>query len=367
MRMRVGAMVVAIGLLGTRTFGDVQRIAPGTGEQNAVVVDTGANGICETTAAKGDLPAATVGQGARNQAELRCGPNRPVDATAQGDDVQLVAVGGTCRNANTVIIDTGANGIPETVPVGDDTFVPGIALGVPPANMPCVIAGADGVAQTPAPAGDDVQLIPAGRAAPNTEVIRCGPNHIAETTANNMGPGDDVQLVPIGSSCTTNQVIVDSGADGIANTRAQGPDLRIELVRPLRLVVSSRKPSVSKLVKFVVRNVEFGATAPPARGFRIRATGGSCPGGTVTQIDADPRTPGLQATSTVALGRTAKAALLVTVRLEDITTVDRKNPYRCSFDVSVVSLDTDPAVDDGANDDTNTAPMILEVLDKSDL
>ena len=164
-----------------------------------------------------------VGQGARNRSALRCGPNRDVDTTVQGDDVQLVAVGGTCRNANTVIIDTGANGIPETVPVGDDTFAPGIALGVAPANAPCVVAGADGVAQTAAPVGDDLQLIPVGTAAPNTDVVRCGPNRVAETTANNLGTGDDVQLVAIGLACTPNQPVVDTGADGIANTRAQGP------------------------------------------------------------------------------------------------------------------------------------------------
>jgi len=346
---------------------DVQRIAPGTGQQNAVVVDTGANGICETTAAAGDIQAAGVGQGSANRAELRCGPNRDVETTAQGDDVQLVAVGGTCRNANTTIIDTGANGIPETVPVGDDTFVPGIALGVPPANMPCVVAGADGIAQTASRGGDDVQLIPVGKAQPNAEVIRCGPNRISETTANNLGSGDDVQLVAPGLACTPTQPTVDSGADGIANTRAQGPDLRIELVRPVKLVVSRKRPTASRLVKFTVRNVEFGATAPPARGFRIRATGGSCPGGTVTQIDADPRTSGLQATGSVALGKTAKATLVATVAVENVLTVDRKNPFRCSFDVTVVSTDTDPDPDDAANDDANTAPVILEVLDTSDL
>ena len=346
---------------------DLQRIAPGNGLQNAVVVDTGANGICETAAARGDLQTANVGQGSRNLSAVRCGPNRTVDTTAQGDDVQLVAVGGTCRNPNTAVIDTGANGIPETVPVGDDNFVGGIALGVPPGNTPCVVAGADGVAQTAAPAGDDVQLVPVGTAAPNTDVIRCGPNRVAETTANNVTAGDDVQLVPIGAGCTPNQPIVDSGADGIASTRAQGPDLRIELVKPVRLTVTDKKPSTSRVFKFLVRNVEFGSTAPAARGFRIRATGGSCPGGTVSQIDADPKTPGLQAVATVALGKKAKASLLATVRLEDITTVDKKNPYRCTFDVSVISTDTDPDVDDGTNDDTNTAPVTLEVLDKSDL
>jgi hypothetical protein len=346
---------------------DVQRIAPGTGLQNATVVDTGANGVCETSAAAGDLQAANVGQGARNRPALRCGPNRDVETTAQGDDVQLVAVGGTCRNANTTIIDTGENGIPETVPVGDDTFAPGIALGVPPANQPCVLAGADGVAQTAAPAGDDVQLIASGTAAQNTEVVRCGPNHVAETTANNTAAGDDVQLVAPGAICTTNQAVVGSGLDGIATTRAQGPDLRMELVRPVHLVVSARRPSASRRLKFIVRNVEFGATAPASRGFRIRATGGSCPGGTVSQIDADPRTPGLQAIGSVGLGKTAKASLVAGTRLENVTTVDRHDPFRCTFDVSVVSTDTDPDVDDAGNDDANTVPVVLEVLDKSDL
>jgi hypothetical protein len=346
---------------------DLQRIAPGTGLQNAVVVDTGANGVCESAAAGGDLQAADVGAGARNQPGVRCGPNRDVETAAQGDDVQLIAVGGICRGANATIIDTGANGIPETVPVGDDTFAPGIALGVPPPNEACVLAGADGVAQTAAPSGDDVQLIAVNTAEPNTDVVRCGPNHIAETSANNLGVGDDVQLVAPGAACTTNQPIVDTGLDGIANTRAQGPDLRMELVKPVHLVVTARKPSASKVVKFVVRNVEFGATAPAARGFRIRATGGSCPGGTVSQIDADPRAGGLQAVGTVALGKTAKAALVATMRLENVTTVDKKNPFRCTFDVSVVSVDTDPDVDDGANDEANTVPVVLEVLDKSDL
>jgi len=359
--------LLAVWLIASVGWADVQRIPPGRGEQNAVVVDTGANGICETAAAKGDLQAANVGQGARNRNALRCGPNRIVDTIAQGDDVQLVAPGGVCRNANQAIVDTGDNGIPETAPVGDDTFAPGIALGVPPANTPCVLAGADGIGQTLTPAGDDVQLIFAGHAEPNTDVVRCGPDGIAETSANNAAAGDDVQLVPPGAVCTQNQAVVDSGADGIAATRAQGPDLRIELVRSLRITIGKNKPTASRRVKFLVRNVEFKTGAPPARGFRIRATGGSCPGGTATFVDADARTGGLQATSTVGLGKTAKATLVATVRLEDVTTVDKHNPFRCSFDVSVISLDTDPDLDDAANDETNTVPVILEVIDKNDL
>lgn len=348
-------------------FADVQLIAPGNGLQNAVVVDTGPNGICETAAARGDLQAAGVGQGTANRAAVRCGPNRDADSTAQGDDVQLIAVGGACRNANAAVVDTGPNGIPETVPVGDDTFAPGIALGVPPANTPCVLAGADGIAQTAGPGGDDAQLLPTGTAEPNADVVRCGQNRIAETTANNLGAGDDVQRVAIGLACTPNQAVVDAGADGIANSRAQGPDLRIELVRPVKLTVSDKRPSASRLVKLAVRNVEFGATAPAARAFRIRATGGSCPGGTVTQIDADSRAGGLQASGSVALGKKARASLVATIRVENVLTVDRKNPFRCTFDVAAVALDTDPDVDDGANDEANTTPVILEVIDKSDL
>jgi hypothetical protein len=365
--MRTRLATLALVLAAVPGAADVQRIAPGTGLQNAVVVDTGANGVCETTAAGGDIQAADVGGGARNRSAVRCGPNRDADTTAQGDDVQLVAVGGTCRNANTVVIDTGANGIPETAPVGDDTFAPNVALGVPPANAPCVVAGADGVAQTAAPAGDDVQLIPAGIAEANTDVVRCGPNGLAETAANNVEAGDDVQVVPVGSPCGQNQAVVDSGLDGIATTRAQGVDLRIELVRPLKLRVSPRRTTASRVVKLKVRNVEYAAGAPPSRGFRIAATGGSCPGGTVTQIDADPRTPGLQAVSTVGLGKTANATLVATVRLDDVTTVDRKNPFRCTFDVSVVATDTDPDVDDAANDEANVAPVVVDALDQSDL
>ncbi|MEO6029966.1 MAG: hypothetical protein ABIR79_24125, partial [Candidatus Binatia bacterium] len=37
---------------------DEQVIAPGTGLQSSIVVDTGANGVCESVAASGDIQAA---------------------------------------------------------------------------------------------------------------------------------------------------------------------------------------------------------------------------------------------------------------------------------------------------------------------
>jgi hypothetical protein len=134
----------------------------------------------------------------------------------------------------------------------------------------------------------------------------------------------------------------------------------------VKLVVSDKRPRASRTIKFRVRNVELRDGAPLARSFRIRAGSGSCPGGTVTQIDADPRTGGLQASAPVALGKTVKASLVATIGLENVITVDRKNPYRCAFDATVVALDTDPDVDDAANDDANTTPVVLEVVDQSD-
>src|SRR4029079_3913545 len=103
-----------------------------------------------------------------------------------------------------------------------------------------------------------------------------------------------------------------------------------------------------------------------ARAYKITTTAGSCGGGVVTQVDADAVTPGLQATALVPLGGTMRATLVATVKLQNVTTVASNNPYRCAFDVSVVALDTDPNVDDGANPEANTTTVDLEVSDRND-
>ena len=346
---------------------DEQVIAPGTGLQSSVVVDTGPNGLCETAAANGDIQSAPVGGATPNRTEIRCGVNQLAESAAAGDDVQLIAVGATCTNANRPVVDTGPNGIPETVLVGDDTYAAGIAFGVAPANTPCVIAGADGVAQTAAPAGDDVQLLLAGTAEINTDVILCGPNLVADTTANNFGAGDDVQLVPVGNACAANQAVVDSGADGIATTRAEGPDLLIKVARATKINIGSGDATGSKTIKLEVSNVEFGPTAPLSRLYKLTISGNSCGGGAVTQLDADAVTPGLQATVAVPIGGKMKASVVATVRLENVISVSSKVPFRCTFDVNAVALDTDPDVDDAANPENNTTTVDLEVFDRNDL
>jgi hypothetical protein len=357
-------VLAGLALLVAVAHADQQQIAPGTGNQSSTVIDTGADGICNTTAAVGDIQLAAVGSGSPNRTEIKCGVNKIVDTIAAGDDVQLIAFGAACKNANNAVIDTGDNGLAETTAAGDDTQ--SIAVGVFPPNTPCVITGTDGVAQTSAPAGDDNQLLVAGAAEPNTAVALCGPNLVADTTANNVAVGDDVQAIAVGAPCTANQVVVDSGPDGIAATRAEGPDLRISAAKPVKINISHGQPNAVKVVKFKITNVEFGATAPSARTYKLTTTSGSCGGGIVTKVDADAATPGLQATAIVPLGGTMRATLEAKVKLQNVTTVASNNPFRCSFDVSVVALDTAPDVDDGANPEGNTTTVDLEVSDRND-
>jgi hypothetical protein len=366
--MQITRFIVLLSLVLTTTLAgaDQQQMAPGTGLQGSVVLSTGPDGICNTAAALGDVQAAPVGFASPNQTEIRCGVNKIVDTAASGDDVQLIAVGAACKNANRAIIDTGEDGIPDSTPIGDDVYAAGVLLGVPPSGAPCVIAGADGVAQTAAPAGDDVQLLTAGTAEPSTAVVLCGPNGLSDTAANNAGAGDDVQVIAVGNACASDDVVVDSGLDGIATTLAVGPDLRIAATKPVKISIKPGSTSGRKTVKLTVSNVEAGPGAPASRGFRISATGGSCPGGTVKEVDADAAAAGLQATGTAPLGAKVKASLVAEVNLEDVTTISTKNPFRCTFDVTVTALDTDPEVDDAANPENNETRVHLEVTDRND-
>jgi hypothetical protein len=359
---------LALTLAGALVAGaDEQVFAPGTAQQNAVVVSTGPNGRCDTQAANGDIQLAQIGGGTPFRNAVRCGTNLIVETTAAGDDRQLIAVGRTCANANTAVIDTGEDGIGNTAATGDDQQV--VAVGFAPSNTPCVIAGGNGIADTPDPvASDDVRVLPFGTAAPNTPAIRCGANLVADTTANNVNPlGDDVQLIPLGGACpAADTPVVGSGPNGIADTRAGGVDLTIAPIKPVKLVVGRNRARSSRGVTVIVSNREFGPNAPGSRTFSIRAVGGSCPSGTVSQIDADALTPGLQATAAVPRGGRIKASFEVTARLEDWTTVDLNAPGRCQIVVEVVATDTAPALDDMGVTANNETSVTLEVNDRND-
>ena len=362
------SMIVAVLLaLASAAHADRQVIAPGTGLQSAVEVDSGANGICQTKARGDDLQATPVGRGTPFQDEIRCGPDRIANTAAAGDDRQLIAVGSACGGARAIVVDTGPDGIANSTAAGDDVW--DIPVGNAAPNTPCVLTGANGLADTPDPAGgDDVRILLAGHAELNTPVIRCGPNHVAETTANNVHPGgDDVQRVGVGASCPgTATVVVDSGANGIAETRAQGAELVFRLAnsRPLTIAIG-RRGTASRTVKLVVFNEEF--AGPASRAYVLSVSDGSCPDGTVTQVDADARTPGLQTTATVPAGKHVKGSFVVTLALERVTSVSRKIPFRCTVNVEADAVDTAPAPDDAANPDNNSASVEIDAVDLNDL
>src|SRR5438094_854181 len=230
-----------------------------------------------------------------------------------------------------------------------------------------VDSGANGICQTKA-RGDDLRILLVGHAEPNTPVIRCGPNHVAETTANNVhAGGDDVQRVGVGASCPgSGTVVVDSGANGIAETRAQGAELVLRLANPRPLTIPIRRHgTASRTVKLAVFNEEF--AGPPSRAYTLSVTDGSCPDGTVSQVDADARARGLQTTANVPAGRHVKGSFVVTLRLETVTSVSRKIPFRCTVDVEADAVDTAPAPDDAANPANNSASVEIDAVDLNDL
>src|SRR3989475_11257435 len=106
-RSMLAALLLA---LASPAHADRQVIAPGTGLQSAVEVDSGANGICETKARGDDLQAAQLGQGAPFEDEIRCGPDRIANTTAAGDDRQLIAVGSACGGGGGIVEATAPGG-----------------------------------------------------------------------------------------------------------------------------------------------------------------------------------------------------------------------------------------------------------------
>jgi hypothetical protein len=69
-------------LIATMAAADEQVLAPGTGVQDATVIDTGANGTCETTATPDDIQATLVGHASPNQKEIKCGMNKVAETAA---------------------------------------------------------------------------------------------------------------------------------------------------------------------------------------------------------------------------------------------------------------------------------------------
>src|SRR5262249_50440437 len=156
-------------------------------------------------------------------------------------------------------------------------------------------------------------------------------------------------------------VVVDSGANGIAETRAQGVDLLIvSAARLYQVTIPKKKQLASKRIKVAVVNREFGGSAPPSRGFTLTANDSGCPDGTVIVVDANARVPGIQATSAVGRRGKAKGSVLVTFGVGDVTTPDRQTPLRCAVTITATSTDTIPAVDDASSTGNNSTRVEFE-------
>lgn len=110
----------------------------------AYVVDTGTDGLCNTTAAGDDIQLVPVGQGAPDMLAIEPGPDGVLDSTAAIDDI-------TIGN----YIYTGPNGVCDTLKANDDVQVIAQTKGAP--NMPAIDPGADGINDTTKASGDDTE------------------------------------------------------------------------------------------------------------------------------------------------------------------------------------------------------------------
>jgi hypothetical protein len=362
--------IIAITLLVLLTIApaahaDRQSIAPGTGRQDSTVVNAGLNGVCETQARRDDVQLILVGQGEPNADVIRCGSDGLASSVAAGDDVQRIAPSGDCNGPNDIVIDSGADGVAASVIAGDDIALLELGKGEPEAD--CVAVGGDGFADTPDPVGgDDEREIALDAAEPNTAVIRCGLNETADTFANNFRNGDDVQLIPVGNGCQGPQsIVVDSGANGIAETRAQGAEIVLSVPAPLEVTIKKNKSLGTRRFRTTVQNLEFENGAPAGRTYRLVARDGSCPNGTVSEIDADARVAGAQETANIPLGKRVKGSVVLAFRPESVTSVTSKLQFRCAIELEAEATDVSP--DDASNPANNEATIPVVVVDQNDL
>jgi hypothetical protein len=349
-------------------FADEQAIPFGVPKEGELSVTTGPDGVCNSTASGDDTQLATVGSGPSNLFEIGCGADGLVGSTAAGDDVQLRPVGSSCASAGVPVIDTGADGVANSAPGGDDTYLAGMVFGAAPAGSACVGTGADGLSGTTA-AGDDVQNIAVGVGAANQAVVLCGDDLIPSTAANNANTltGDDVQVIPVSpipTCASPNDIVVTSGpVNSISDTLAEGAELVLKVAKPVKIIIASGRKTGAKSLKLQLYDEEFDGAG---RVFRVNADDGNCPDGTLTLVDADYLTDGLQATGTVDAGGSARITMLATFYADRVRAGDSKIPFRCEADITVLATDTDPEEDDARLRRNNSTKIDFEVFDYND-
>lgn len=137
-------------------------------------------------------------------------------------------------------------------------------------------------------------------------------------------------------------------------------------VDALELAIRAGQPQVSKAIKVSVSNVEFGASAPATRSYSLAIAAGSCGNGVVSEIDSDAVASGLQSAANVPLGGRVKASFVLTFKLQNVLSVSRTTPFRCSLTVRAQANDVSADLDDAANVENNETELQVEVYDYND-
>ncbi len=193
------------GGLSTRVINDdIQLLPVGQGSRNSACVESGADGICETTADTNDDQEVPVGQGFPNSPCVRAGADAVLDtAVPVNDDVIELAF---------LRITTGPDGICDTTAdPSDDQTIP-VGQGAPDAR--CIDSAADGICETTADPGDG-QALPVGEGQPDAACVGSGSNSTLQTAPS----GDDTERTSIFGI-----PFIGAGPDGVCDTMTAGSD-----------------------------------------------------------------------------------------------------------------------------------------------
>jgi subtilisin family serine protease len=125
-----------------------------------------------------------------------------------------------CDDASIAYVDTGHDGICNTIAAGDDVQLAPVGQGLPDPNaygfaVLAIIPGANGVIDT-TPVGDDSTSLTGCSSAP---YLRPGANGICDSTAT----GDDIQLIPVGQGGEGLPGVL-PGANSVVDTSPTGDD-----------------------------------------------------------------------------------------------------------------------------------------------
>lgn len=140
------------------------------------------------------------------------------------------------------------------------------------------------------------------------------------------------------------------------NDAAAPPALEVtaRALRPLRVTLDG--PGVTRPVEIAVglRNV---AASPVV--VTLAGDDGDCPEGTLAALDADPATPGVQASVTLGARRNVRARLRLAVRPPPWSTAGGRSPARCTLRVSAIT----PLPDGEPSNDVATLTLDTAVAD----